>query len=357
MLRDAGLTARRSFHSGLRMITIKENAKIVGLSPSTVSIVLRGKAEKRGISPQTVEKIKRTAAEYGYVPNTPAIRLRLASNVTTYRVVIFWTADFRESVMLRFIKEIERRILNEKEMDFEVLLKVYKNDHLREAMTEELIRSCHGAIICNASAEDMAFVEDSHFSRPVVLYNRYSKKYPGVTLDDRRIGALPARAFGAHGCRRPSIITSPSTFSGMNLRWSAYEQTCAACGMEPPVKIVCGAGIHDGYLATRKLMEDHPDIDGVFYSSDELAMGGLRYFYEAGVPIPGQVKLIALGYNSLKNTELSIPALSVIDIPIERAAERCLTILTRLMRYEKADPSESESIISEYIPRESCPGV
>ena len=42
---------------------------------------------------------------------------------------------------------------------------------------------------------------------------------------------------------------------------------------------------------------------------------------------------------------------------IERAAERCLTILTRLMRYEKADPSESESIISEYIPRESCPGV
>ena len=45
MLRDAGLTARRGFHSGLRMITIKEIAKIVGLSPSTVSIVLSGKAE------------------------------------------------------------------------------------------------------------------------------------------------------------------------------------------------------------------------------------------------------------------------------------------------------------------------
>ena len=73
--------------------------------------------------------------------------------------------------------------------------------------------------------------------------------------------------------------------------------------------------------------------------------------------IPEQVKLIALGYNGLKNTELSIPALSVIDIPIERAAARCLSILTKLMRYEKVDPSENESIVSEYIPRESCPEV
>lgn len=357
MLRDTCSTVCRGLHSGLRMITIKEIAKIVGLSPSTVSIVLSGKAEERSISPQTVEKIKRTAAEYGYVPNTPAIRLRLAAGVTTYRIVIFWTADFRESVMLRFIKEIERRILNEKSVEFEVLLKVYKNDHLREAMTENLIRSSHGAIICNASAEDMAFVEGSHFSRPVVLYNRYSKQYPSVTLDDRRIGTLPAQAFGRHGCRRPSVITSPSTFRGMDLRWEAYAQTCVEYGMEPPVKIICGSGIDDGYQATRELLERYPDTDGVFYSSDELAMGGLRCFYEAGVKIPEQMKLIALGYNGLKNTELSVPALSVIDIPIERAAARCLSILTRLMRYEKVDPSENESIVSEYIPRESCPEV
>ncbi len=357
MLRAIGWTVQRGLHRGLRMITIKEIAKIVGLSPSTVSIVLSGKAQERSISRQTVEKIKRTAAEYGYVPNTPAIRLRLASGVTIYRIVIFWTADFRESVMLRFIKEIERRILNEKSVEFEVLLKVYKNDHLREAMTEDLIRSSHGAIICNASAEDMAFVEGSRFPRPVVLYNRYSERYPSVTLDDTRIGELPARAFGQHRCRHPAIITSPSTFSGMDLRWEAYARTCADCGMEPPAKIICGSGIRDGYLATRELLAGRPDTDGVLYSSDELAMGGLRYFHEAGVEIPGQVKLIALGYSSLKNTELSIPALSVVNIPIERAAARCLTILTRLMRYEPSDPSETESIVSEYIPRESCPGV
>ena len=197
-----------------------------------------------------------------------------------------------------------------------------------------------GGVICEQSTKEQFLYEvldPANYITPDVVVD-----VSGAAI--RQQGENRVRVEGIRGRRRPDTLKlcvgyhkGWKTVSMLSFTWpDAYEKAryCAEV-----------------------IMKKMARIGGVFYSSDELAMGGLRYFYEAGVPIPGQVKLIALGYNSLKNTELSIPALSVIDIPIERAAERCLTILTRLMRYEKADPSESESIISEYIPRESCPGV
>lgn len=339
------------------MITIKEIAKISGLSPSTVSIVLNGKAEERKISSQTVKKIQTIASEHGYMPNTQAIGLRIAFNVTTYRIMIFWTADFRVSIMLRFIKELENRIMDDKDMDVEILLKPYKNDHLREAMSEETIRSCNGMIICNASAKDMKFIENSRFIRPIVLYNRYSHTYPCITMNDKLIGRLPAEAFAKHGCRHPAIVTSVSTFSGMDVRNDIFETFCVDHGMERPVKIVCESSRYDGFEATKQLMETHPDIDSVFYSSDDLAQGALRYFLQKGIEIPGRVKIITIGYSDLAATEMSYPSLSVVNIPIEEAAGRCLEILVQLIQYREVNPLENESLLSEYIPRESCPKV
>lgn len=51
------------------MATLKDIAKSASFSVSTVSAVLRGDAEKLGICAETVEKIRRTAAEIGYVKN------------------------------------------------------------------------------------------------------------------------------------------------------------------------------------------------------------------------------------------------------------------------------------------------
>ena len=53
------------------MPTIKELAAYVGVSVSTVSLVLRGEAGERKISQATQEKVWRAAQELGYQPNIP----------------------------------------------------------------------------------------------------------------------------------------------------------------------------------------------------------------------------------------------------------------------------------------------
>ena len=58
------------------MVTIKQIAQEVGISSSTVSIVLGGKAAERKISTATQKKIFAAAARLGYQPNMAARSLR-----------------------------------------------------------------------------------------------------------------------------------------------------------------------------------------------------------------------------------------------------------------------------------------
>lgn len=85
------------------MITIKQLAKELEISPSAVSIVLNGKAEERKISKATQNLILRAAADRGYQPNIAARRLRGGYGADELQVAIFWAKDFRASMVARFM--------------------------------------------------------------------------------------------------------------------------------------------------------------------------------------------------------------------------------------------------------------
>ena len=66
-----------------KLITIKELAKMIGVSPTTVSNVIRGKTNE--VSQQTIEKVQKVLKEVNYIPNMTAINLaKNSSNVIGY---------------------------------------------------------------------------------------------------------------------------------------------------------------------------------------------------------------------------------------------------------------------------------
>ena len=81
------------------MVTIKQIAQEVGISSSTVSIVLGGKAAERKISTATQEKIFAAAARLGYQPNMAARSLRGGSGANELVVALFWAQDFRARIV------------------------------------------------------------------------------------------------------------------------------------------------------------------------------------------------------------------------------------------------------------------
>lgn len=335
------------------MATIKTIAEKANVSPSTVSIILNGKTKERKISPETEKKVLQIVAELGYKPNVQAINLRTARKIFDYRIIIFWIADSRAETMIRFFKSVESEIM-ENNYSCEILLKPYKLGNLKNAMTDDLILSCHGIIICNSSETDLEFLENTVFPRPIVLYNRYSKKYSTVTMDDKKIGTIPADTFFAHKKKRPAIITSEPTFNGMLMRTNLFTYTCTEYGMKLPILYQAANTQRGGYETTLKLLKETPDIDCIFYTGDTLALGALRAFYEQNISVPDKIEFISVGNNVLDQCEICCPSISVVYLPIENVAAQCFHLLYRLMSYQE-NGVQSIVLPVTYIARESCP--
>lgn len=334
------------------MATIKEVAAAAQLSPSTVSIVLKGNGDARKISRETQEKVLDWARKLGYTPNMQAKVLRggVSSNAV---ITLFWAIDIRAHILSRFLSGLQSALL-EHDYPCELQIKPYKSNHLEEAISSRTLLGSNGMIVCNASEADMAFLENAQFHIPAVLYNRYSKRYSTINMDDRTIGALPARVFAGHSRKRPALLKVPATFRGMDIRTGLFEQECRLAGMAPPVAIPVSDDMEGGYKGASALCAADCLPDCLFCTSDEVAYGALKAFYQHAVRIPEQIEIISVGNGSPEQQKFSIPSLSVIYLPMEEMAAACLkTVYDSLTSFDLSVSAVEFPI--RYIARESCP--
>ncbi len=335
------------------MVTIKEIAREANVSPTTVSLILNRKSKERKISPKTEKRVLEIARRMGYLPNLQAVGLKKAGSQFAHRILIFWVSDSRTQTMIHFFRGIEDNIATN-HLPFEVLLQSYRAGQLSHAMRNELLLSCHGIIVCNASESDMEFLDSSSFPRPVILYNRYSDKYSSVVMDDRTIGSIPARIFASHGRKHPAVVSSPPTFNGMHIRQNLFAYTCQSLGMEEALICRTDFSPKSSYEETARLLREHPETDCIFYLREELALGALRAFTEKGVRFPDDMELIAIGDYNQEISEVSFPSLSIMRLQLELAASEIINLLNDQL-YTPGCSVTSKVLPVTFIPRESCP--
>ena len=94
------------------MSSIKDVAALAGVSLSTVSIVVNGKAKERKISEATQQRVLEAMQELSYIPNVSAKILR-KGDTQKYVVALFWNFDFRGIMMHRFLFGLQKRIQEE----------------------------------------------------------------------------------------------------------------------------------------------------------------------------------------------------------------------------------------------------
>lgn len=337
------------------MAGVKDIAAMAGVSPSTVSIVVNGKSDERSISEATRARVWEAARKLDYKPNIAARRLRNRQEETAV-IAVFWTTDFRASMMVRFLNGLHRS-LSTADQKLELLIVPYRNDSLHEALSRRNENFFNAAIICNASQADMDFLERTSFHIPIVLYNRHSTCYDTVNIDDALLGRMAADVFLSRGHHTAGILTSPAVFKGMQMRVDSFSTRCTDGGMCVLAVQPCAHSMHGGFDAATTLMQTHPEIDCLFCASDSIAIGALKALQDIGVPIPGQMELISIGNGDLEMEEFARVPLSVVHIPMEEMAEACLKLVTeRLGDFSDASPMPRRSVgmTLEYRARVSC---
>ena len=139
-----------------------------------------------------------------------------------------------------------------------------------------------------------------------------------------------------------------------NVRTVGLRVKCADAGMNDPYAYITPATLAGGYEATVQALKEHPEIGSIFYASDILAVGSLRYFNENKINVPQDIEFIAAGNYEDSWSECVYPSISVVRLPIEEMAAECLRTLHELMNYRTPD-NNSISLKTSYIARMSSP--
>jgi LacI family purine nucleotide synthesis repressor len=333
------------------LVTLKELAAYTGLSVSTVSLVLRGEAGERSIPQATQDRVWRAVRKYNYQPNISARRLRSQAGGALI-IAIFWTADFRTPLMVRFLRGFQEAALG-CGGNLEIIIHPYKGDELCRERSLADMNMFNAAVIANASQADMEFLEGTAFRMPIVLYNRVSEKFCTAYVDEYRQGCIAAEVFASRGCRRAAVISAETPFRRWDSRTRGFIDTCGRLGIDV-ARVFMGdytmAGGYEGGLALGG-MPAPPEC--LFCPSDTLALGALRAFHKTGVRIPEDLEIITVGNGDPEVEEFAYASLSAVSFPIESMAAACLRLLLDVVA-GKVSPPYSVVIPTEYIPRESC---
>lgn len=323
------------------MSTIKDIADAAGVSVTTVSIVLNGKAKERKISDATCKKVYTAAKELDYNPNLNARKLRGGTSLPKKIIGFFWPADYRAHMLSTFLTGIQRKLQDEN-TDIEIVIQSYKVNHLKDNIDSLLKSEYHGAIIGGASQNDIKYLERTGIQLPVVLLNRFSDIFSTITIDDENIGGQAARLIKSQKCKSIGLVVSHRPYEASAKRTQFFIDECKALKL-PAIKdehIFYGSNtIPSGATALKKIKtkEDVPEV--LFCESDFLAIGAIHELHQKGIRIPQDVKIITVGFLSNNFLTYHIPSITAIDIPNDKVAEKAIELLYDQIQSKVNTPS------------------
>lgn len=318
-------------------ITIKDIARELGISPSTVSRALKDHPD---ISVATKKAVNELAEKLNYQPNTVALNLR-QRKTNTIGVIIPEIVHFFFSTVISGIEDVAY------EAGYNVIL-AQSNESIEREKTDikALFNSRVDGMLLSISRETTNFDHiESIISKgvPIVFYDRmYSNPNTSKVIVDDYVGAKEAVIHLIdQGFKRIAHLEAAPGIQIAVDRKRGYVDALKEHNM--PVKenmiIECPNGsLEDGKKATKKLLSLNPIPDAIFANNDLLAMGAMLAIKEKGLKIPQDVAL--MGFSNWFFSQLLDPPLSSVDQPGFEMGQEAARLLIRQIEMKDKDQFE-----------------
>lgn len=317
------------------MSGIKDVAKRAGVSISTVSNVLN---KSKYVSPELVRKVEQAVDELSYEAN-PIARSMKSNKTGTIGVI---TEDMCGVFYPYVVKGINSVAV---EKGYQIMICDAQGTYGdRQAVKREkelfrrLIASRVDGIIFVSSVSTES--REKYFDQIKKLAGKY-KKIPLVSMERDLTGVgidsvffdgyANARMAVQHladcGCKTIGHITGPVHMEIVKERLKGYKNCLKENNLCFDEKLVVhGDYSHQsGYMAMEQLMEQVPDIDGIFCGNDQMAIGVMKYLNKHGKKVPEDIKL--MGYDDVFLASVVEPSLSTIHIRKRHAGIEAAKIL------------------------------
>ncbi len=302
------------------LLSISERA---GVSITTVSRVLNGKAEKYRISRKTVELVRREAEKCNYKPNIAAQSLRTKRTQTIGLVV--------PSIENPFFANIASIIIQKaKQAGYTVVLTDAMENEANEqdGVNSLLARNVDGIII-SPSGNDPSYLEQiNDLKLPVVLIDRffYNTTLPYVVTDNYRGAVDAVQCLIDNGHSKIACIQGVPHSTPAKERCRGYRDAMTRAGFTSEIDAVGNDfSIQNGYVETRLLLTRHSPPTAIFAMSNTILLGAIKAVSESGLKIPEDISIISFDDNTYLDF-LSPPITRIVQ-PLDEIGTIAIKIL------------------------------
>lgn len=333
--------------------TIKQVAKIAGVSTQTVSRVIN---ERPDVAPETRERIRQIIDDLDYQPSALA-RSLIRQRSYTLGVV---TAGLKYIGPSRTLNGITSMAA---ELKYDLLLEElphFDTEEIKPLLQDLLSHHVDGIVWAVPEVGDnRRWVDEILNDVPVPVIFLTMQPRAGVSIvlvDNYSGGVVATRHLIDQGYRHIGHISGPLDWWEARQRKHAWQETLEKSGFKVTDNqwVEGNWSCASGVKAFENLLISYPEMDAVFAANDQMALSVLRTANHMGIHIPQ--KLAVIGYDNLEESAYYWPGLSTIDQNQHELG--CKAVQEAVMQIEAShrnEPVKAQTVLlsTELIVRES----
>ena len=303
-------------------LTIKDIAKDLNISPSTVSRALKDNPD---ISPETRKMVQDYAKEHKYKPNTLALSLR-TQHTNIIGVIVPELANHFFSGVLSGMETVAE------ERDYHVIVCQSMEDYKKEVRNvQTLIKARVCGVLISQSKTTTQY---DHFQElidndiPVIFFDRICTGIDSdkVVVDDYSGTFTAVEYMIKTGCRRIACFTAPTHLEISKNRKNGYLDALRKYRLPVDENLIRIADTKQfGYQRAIEILKEPNRPDGFMAMNDYTASGILLATKELKIKVPDDVSIF--GFSNSNISQDTDPMLSTMDQHPKKVGEEAMKLI------------------------------
>ncbi|MGC9401137.1 substrate-binding domain-containing protein [Vibrio genomosp. F10] len=308
------------------MATMKDIAKLAGVSTSTVSHVIN---QSRYVSEEISQRVNDAARELNYAPSALARSLKMNRTKTIGMLVTTSTNPFFGEV----VKGVERSCYQQ---GYNLILCNTEgdSDRMKASINTLLQKRVDGVILmCSTLEGQRVDVFERYPDIPVVVMDWGPMLFSSDKIQDNSLrgGYMATKYLIDAGHKNIGCITGPLNRYQAQMRYEGYKRALNEAGLDINPRWIVEADFEceGGYSAFNTMNNKGPLPSALFVSNDMMAMGVINAANEHNIKIPQDISII--GYDDIHIARFMTPSLTTVHQPKYRLGKAAVdTLLTKL---------------------------
>jgi DNA-binding LacI/PurR family transcriptional regulator len=332
--------------NGRRLPRLEDVAQRAGVSHQTVSRVVNNHPN---VSKATRERVEAAIAELGYRRNTAA-RSLVTRRSQTIGVLASELAQYGPANTLLGVEHAAR------DAGYFVsiaALRSISRDAIFDALRHFTDQSVDGVAVLVPHSETLLALKEMPLDVPVVAVGSLgNEKVSGAMVDQKRGAELAVGHLIEQGHRRIAHISGPQDWIDATGRAEGWRDALQEAGLADDLLMEGDWSAGSGYAIGKKLASRR-EATAIFVANDQMALGLLRAFNEAGVSVPGDVSVV--GFDDQPEAGYFSPPLTTVRQDFEELGRRCMDIMLR--EIESGAAVSTTVVTPELVVRQSTAGI